>query len=360
LISLLHIDTGLLYRGGQRQVDLLIHKLAEYEIKQYLACPDDSPLIKKSDDIIVKRISIPKSNFKRFFSGEKVRRFLRENGIDIMHAHDSHAHTLAVTVREKNNPVQLIVTRRSSGRIGFGSKTKYLTDHIHYIAISRHVKEMLIQGGVNCERIELIPSMIDLDRFDTVRKNRLSSGAINKKFKIISASAFDPEKGVFDAVKAIQNLSKRRNDFVYYAYGDGPEMKRISNYIIENKLTDLIKLPGWQKEPLEYLNDADLFISPSYREGLNSSIIEAMAAGVPVVASSLEPHKENISPGLTGLLFPPGDIEEIANQIDNLLNNPELAEKIISNAGKVALKFNCKKITGAIYDLYLQVIAQTN
>lgn len=360
MIKVLHIDTGLVYRGGQRQVDLLIRNLTGFDIKQYLACPDDSPLADRSVVNIEKRTFISKNNLGRLFYRKKLRTFLHDNDIGIVHAHDSHAHSLAFTLMGKDDRFRLIVTRRSSGRIGFGSKAKYLSGNIYYIAISEHIKEILIDGGVHRDRVVQIPSMIDLDKFAGIKKTGNLPKSNNKKYRIISAGVFDRGKGIFDLIKAVQNLSQKRVDFDYYAYGDGPEMKKISKYIIENKLDNVIKLPGWHGEPAEYLKDADLFVSPSHSEGLNTSILEAMASGVPVVASSLEPHRENIRHGHSGLLFPPGDIQEMANQIDTLLDDPELAEKITANAGETVLKFDCSKIAGAIYEQYVKLMALDN
>jgi glycosyltransferase involved in cell wall biosynthesis len=356
----LHIDTGLVYRGGQRQVNLLIQNLAEFEIKQYLACPDDSPLTDRLKDSIEKRIPIPKSNFGRLFSRNRLRTFARDNNIDIIHAHDSHAHSLSFALIRKDNRFRIIVSRRSSGRIGLGSKAKYLSDKIYYIAISRHIEKTLIEGGVPRDRIAQIPSMIDLNKFATIEKTGNPAKSDNKKYRIVSACVFDKTKGVYDLVKAVHSLSKNRDDFVYYAYGDGPEMKEISKYVTENKLDDVVKLPGWQSEPVDYLQKADLFVSPSYSEGLNTSVLEAMASGVPVIATSLEPHKENIQHGRSGLLFPPGDIKEMAEQISKILDNPDLIEKIVANAGQVVLKFDCNKVTETIYEQYSRIIALTD
>jgi len=356
MIKILHLDTGLIFRGGQRQVAMLINNLQRFKVRQYLACPDKSPLIDKTYYTIEHRFPLSRTNFMRFLEKRELRQFTRANEIDLIHAHDSHSHTLA-TFLTKNDLPRLVVTRRSSGKIGFGSRTKYLAHGIKYIAISDHIRKMLISGGVTDNDVSVISSMIDLDRYHSYSDQAAVSDRPKGRMKIISAGAFDRMKGYHDAVEAVKILASRRTDFEYMLYGDGPEKEKLVRYIRKNGLEDIVRLPGWQAEPADYLRDADIFVSTSYSEGLNMSIVEAMAAGAAVIATAIPPHKENIVHEQSGMLFTPGDTEALAANLIRLLDDDRLRRNIVENARVVAERFDRHEITERIYRLYCDVVA---
>ena len=355
MIKVLHIDTGRTFRGGQRQIYLLIRGLHRFDIEQYLACPADSPLVERTSRYIHGFHSLSHSNFMRFISKGNVKSYIAENNIDIIHAHDSHAHFLLRFLGGRGSQPILIVTRRSSGVIAFGSRIKYYDYRIKYIAISNHIKDMLMQGGVAENAIAIITSMIDGDLYKKY-KDIKNIGTPSKKI-ILSAGAFDEKKGYYDALRAINRLKEIRNDFQYYLYGDGPQKEKYLKYINKNELSEIVRLPGWYDEPTDYIPEGDIFLSPSHQEGLNMSIVEAMAMGVPIVASNIPPHRENIKDGKTGLLFPPGDIDIIVEKLNLLFDDSQLARELITNAHKTAIKYDSGTISEHIYNLYRQTVA---
>jgi glycosyltransferase involved in cell wall biosynthesis len=357
VIRVLHIDTGLTFRGGQRQVGLLISNLERFNIEQFLACPEQSPLIEKTSRQVKGCFGLSKSNLMRFFERSQLADFVRRNRIDVIHAHDSHAHTLAVSLRRAGSP-SIVVTRRSSGKIGFGSKTKYAAHGIKYIAISEHIRQMLTSGGLAEDSIEVISSMLDLTEFKKIAASRDSRENVNGKKVIISAGALDRKKGYYDALKGMVKLAATRNDFSYILYGDGPEAGRLAAFVSRHDLSETVYIPGWHDNPAEYLRDADVFLSTSYAEGLNTSIMEAMAAGVPVVATDIPAHRENIIHFKTGMLFPPGDSDKMVEILARVMDEPEPARIISRNAARAAEKFDCRVITQRIYRVYADIVAR--
>ena len=246
-----------------------------------------------------------------------------------------------------------MVTRRSIKRIGFGSKTKYRLHDILYIAISNHVKDMLISGGIAKDKVVVIPSMLALSEYEF--KIGKDIRGIKPK-RIIAAGALEKNKGFMDALKAVKLLAQTRDDFFFTLYGEGPEKVRLKKFIKTQGLGALISLAGWHDLPSQFMTQADLFLSPSYTEGLNMSIVEAMAAGVPVIASDLPAHRENIIEGITGLLFPPGDVEGMVHKITTLLDSPSLYESIRVKARERALDYDSHKISDKVFQLYNRLI----
>src|SRR3972149_12249145 len=125
MIRVLHIDSGRIFRGGQEQLYLHLKHLGKFGVEQYLACSLRSGLQAKSQDFMKNYWALSESNLGRFFQRNGLASFIRTNEIQLIHAHDSHAHSLAVLLKSTLNDIRIIVTRRSSGPIGFGSRTKY-------------------------------------------------------------------------------------------------------------------------------------------------------------------------------------------------------------------------------------------
>jgi len=356
MINILHIDTGLTFRGGQRQVSLLLNNLQHLRIRQYLACPENSPLMDQTTYAVEKRFPLSKSNFMRFLERRELRRFIENYDINIIHAHDSHSHSLATLLAKRGAP-RVMVTRRSSGKIGFGSRTKYTGHNIKFIAISNHIREQLVSGGVQSDQITVINSMIDLGRYDYFHRRQKVKPDLLRKTRIVSAGAFDRMKGYHDALKAIKIIAEKRSDFSYELYGDGPEKDRLLGDIKKYDLGEIVDLPGWRSEPSDYLKEADIFISTSYSEGLNMSIVEAMAAGAAVTATDLAPHRENVEHEKTGMLFAPGDCETLAANLMRLMDEHELRRTITQNAREISEKYDSHTISRQVFELYGEVVA---
>lgn len=355
MIKVAHIDTGLTYRGGQRQVQLLMQNLPTDGVEQHLMCPADSPLVALCRDCVTSHYDIGRTNLIRLLGRVDLRQYIEDRKIEIIHAHDSHAHSLAVLISPKGKLARIVVTRRSAGKIKFGSRSKYLANNIIYVAISDYVRSLLIKGGVDEDKIYHIPSMLDLSKYNDISLKQ--NDQRTETTIIISAGAMDKSKGFGDVIKAMRRLREKRDDFEYHLYGDGPEKRKIEKYITANNMHDYVKLPGWVENSREYMRAADMFVTASCYEGLNSSLIEAMASGLPVVASDIPPHREIISDNETGCLFRTGDIGDLCDKVANLLDDRDRARSLAKAAAGVAQKYDCGGIAAQIYKLYRQIVA---
>jgi glycosyltransferase involved in cell wall biosynthesis len=355
-MRIMHIDTGRLFRGGQKQVYLLIRNLKKQGATQYLACPDDSSLRQKTADLVDGHFPLAGSNLGRLFQKGKLHHYLKDNKIDLIHAHDSHSHSLAALLIRKEDNFRLVVTRRSSGAIKFGSKTKYLGRRIKFVAISEHIKNQLLTGGVPVEEIEVIPSMIDAEQFETPDRVFNFSAYPNQKKIIISVGAFDDKKGFLDALRGISCLREKRQDFTYILVGDGPQRRELEKFITMNRLADIVNMPGWQENPENVHSIAHIFLAPSHEEGLGLALLEAMASGLPIVASDIAPHKELIVDRLNGLLFPTGDALKMAEKIELILENSQLASELATAARTKAKNFSDDIVHEKIYRLYCELL----
>lgn len=354
MISVLHIDTGITYRGGQRQAGLLIKHLSKYDIRQYLAVPAESPLVALCRAYNILHFPIGGTNVGRLLGRTALRNFILDHNVDIIHAHDSHAHSMMVSLPFKAMRPKFVVTRRYPSRISFGSRTKYTGYEIRFVAISDYIRSILCEGGVRQDHIVLIPDMIELADYSAVndagRRNR-SDG----RFRLVSAGTFDASKGFLAAIKAVGILAKKRQDFVFTIYGNGDTFGKLRRYLHTYNLAKYIELPGWLDDVYAYWKGADIYVSPSGVEGFNSSLLEAMASGICPVVTDIPAHREIVRELETGLLFPVDNVELLASKLDFLMNNPEMRRKIAQRLHHAIAKFDVNIVTAQVYDLYQQL-----
>jgi glycosyltransferase involved in cell wall biosynthesis len=145
---------------------------------------------------------------------------------------------------------------------------------------------------------------------------------------------FETEKGI-EILPGIINLtvkSKRVSDLEWILVGNGSLRKRIEDEVRELGLCGVVKITGWVNDPETYLTKMRLLLLPSKSEGLPNVVLEAMACGTPVLVTPVGAIPDIIKEGETGFLLKSNDPKHIAERIVELLNNPELLERVSVNA----------------------------
>ncbi len=196
------------------------------------------------------------------------------------------------------------------------------------IAVSSEWYKYLTQL-VPAERVQIIYNCIDVNSFcprswsqDNHATNALFIGSVGSR------------KGAFDLIEASSHFLKARDRSLQVwiaGYSEkGGDLERALARIKELQLEDVCQLLGtvYGKKKLDLLSAADLFVLPSYSEGLPLAILEAMSAGLPIVTTPVGGIPDVIKDGFNGFLVPPGDIKALAERIDILAKNPVLREKM--------------------------------
>jgi len=134
-------------------------------------------------------------------------------------------------------------------------------------------------------------------------------------------------KGHSDLVQAVA-LIDRNLRFCIELYGSGPERDKVADLIQALDLNSLVTIYDFTDDPLKVLEQAQLLVLPSHTEGLPNAILEAMAVGLPVVATEVGGVSSLISDGTNGLLVPPGNPEALARAMAFMVQNPELRKRM--------------------------------
>nr|WP_262895952.1 glycosyltransferase family 4 protein [Marivirga aurantiaca] len=181
---------------------------------------------------------------------------------------------------------------------------------------------------------------------------------INEDITIIgNSSAIAPHKDYFTFVDTarhmVENISKKVHFFII---GKGPLENEIRAYITQSKMDEYITMTGFLQNINEVLPSLDIFFISSETEGLGTSIIDAFASKVPVVATAAGGIPELVKHEQTGLLAPVRDTEMLATLINKMILDKELRNNMIENAWNLSLEFSKKAMAENYYRLYNEIL----
>ncbi|MBM3942632.1 MAG: glycosyltransferase [SAR202 cluster bacterium] len=190
------------------------------------------------------------------------------------------------------------------------------------VAVSQHVGEMLTQtGGYPAHRIVVIPNGCDVAairaRADVQRGARPAGGPLN----VLMVARMDDAKDQDTLIRATALVRRQLPDVHLVLAGDGPRRPVLEALAREQQAADLVTFLGTRRDIPELLGQADVFVLATHTEGFGIALIEAMAAGVPVIASDIPACREILEGGKLGRLAPDGDAAGMAQAIQNLLDN---------------------------------------
>jgi glycosyltransferase involved in cell wall biosynthesis len=194
----------------------------------------------------------------------------------------------------------------------------------HVVAVSEAQAAKVRRCGVRSNRLRVIHNAIDVERFttpDAAYEAKLRRLFRTQPARIVGAAGrLSPEKG-FEVLAEAATLVHRRDPSVgFVVFGDGPCREKIGRRIAAAGLGSSFVLAGFRADLDQFLPYFDLFVLPSYTEGLPNVVLESFAAGVPVVATAVGGTPEVIEDGASGHLVPAGDARALADQILDALS----------------------------------------
>ncbi|MFM7148641.1 MAG: glycosyltransferase [Gemmataceae bacterium] len=189
----------------------------------------------------------------------------------------------------------------------------------HIVAVSSAQGDKVRRCGIAEDKLSVIPNAIDPDRFvdtDPRYRSKLEKYFRSPKSRIIGAAGrLSPEKGFDVLVAAASRVLEAQPDVGFVIFGHGPCKELLQQQIHMLGLTGYVVLGGFRNDLDRFIPQMDLFVLPSFSEGLPNVVLESCAAGVPVVATAVGGTPEIIDDGVNGLLVQPGDPDALAERI---------------------------------------------
>ncbi|PJZ69820.1 glycosyl transferase [Leptospira perolatii] len=361
---ILHIDTETGWRGGERQLLLLAEGLKKKKIRQLIACKPGSAIEQKAISAGLDTIAIPLKSELDWGSIRTIRTLVQKNGIRLIHAHTAKAHSIAWMAKAKLPNVKLIVSRR----VDFGirknlfSKWKYTSNRVDlFLAVSKKIREILIRDGVDPAKVITVYSGIDLG----ATKRISDTNHLRKEFKIGknevvigNIAALVDHK---DQRTLIRSISLLDADLKYklLIVGEGNLRGQLENLVKEKGLQEKVIFTGFRKDVPELLSLIDIFTLTSKEEGLGTAVLDAMAVGLPIVATKGGGISEMLAEGEGAFLSEIGDFRSLSESFTKLIGAIKLRKSMGTFNKESVKKFSIKNTLNKTELVYFSLIGET-
>jgi len=360
-----HLDDSKNLRGGERQVLFLSEELKKLGIINYIVARKNSPLIIEAQKRKIPCFSLPYfwewDIISAIILSLKIKKICRKFYIPILHSHTGH--TSAVIFLTSLFIKSITIAHR---RVAFKLSNNFLTklkhkkaDHI--IAISNKIKNILIESGLNENKISIIYSSIDLDIYynhkENLREEFKNKFNISKEQILIgSLLAFSSDKDPLNLINAAKYVINSYPDVHFIIGGEGELFNKAKEKIKELNIENNFHLYGYCQKNISFLKSLDIFILPSREEGLGSVLIEAMACSLPLIGTDAGGIPELIENEYNGFIVPKENPEELSQAIIKLIKNPELRKKFSKNSFEKSKKYSSLKMAEETLKVYEKTI----
>ncbi|MBG9568559.1 glycosyltransferase [Brevibacillus agri] len=374
-LRVLHVIGGGEFGGAEQHILNLVTTFPAEEVDVAVVCFYDSLFAEKLRAAGIKVIAL--NQFGRFDIRllQALRRTFLAFGPAIIHTHGIKANFFS-RLAALGMKVPLLTTVHSSLRYDYAGALAYAivsmmersTRHWnrHYIAISGAIADVLREQGVKSSAISVIYNGMDLSPYqqDQLRESdrsrfRAEWNVPQDAFLFGTVARFVPVKGLPILLDAFHALVQDKAASPYLVLiGDGSERPALEAKVQELGLAERVRFAGFRQDIPACLHAIDGFVHSSLYEGLGYTIIEAMAAKVPVVASNVGGVKEFVFHERTGLVVEPNDSAALARAMEQLWTSPQLRETLAQNAlEKVEATFTIQQMTAQILSLYRKLLS---
>lgn len=352
---ILHVDAGREWRGGQQQVLYLLDGLAHRGFRQTLVSPPGSPLAERALSAGHQVIDLQMRGEWDLWSAARLGGIVRENQPDLIHFHDAKSLGVAAWIPASALPTT-ICSRRvdfAIGRNPFSSRKYRRCSRI--IAVSEGVRRVCLDAGLQPEKIEVVHDGVDLDRFARAQDRNSARRAFSlpaDEVLIGVVAALVDHKGHRYLIEAMPAILREHPNVRLVLAGEGPLRISLDALAARLGIGNRVIFLGTVADVPQLLASLDLFVLPSHMEGLCQALIEAMAAGVPVVATTAGGIPDLVQDQVSGLLVPPRSPASLASAVSRILSSRGLASTLAGAARLRASELGVERMVAETAQVY--------
>jgi glycosyltransferase involved in cell wall biosynthesis len=359
--ALLHLGTEPGWRGGEAQALFLARGLRRRGRRSVVAAPPGSVLLQRASSEGIETVPFAARGEWDLAAGRRLARLLDALPAPLVHAHTAHAAGLVLLARLFGGRARVVVSRRVSFplRPPLLGRLKYSWRVDRIIAVSEAIRRSLVRQGIDPARVVAVHSGIDAARFaagrrEPVRADLLKAGAFPVDALLVgTVGHLAAHKGIDRFLEAAALLSRSRPAARFVIVGRGDEEQALRGLAARLGLGGRVLFAGFRDDLPDLYAAIDLFaLTSTSGEGSPAVLKEAMAAGVPVVSTSLDGVEEIIEDARHGLLTPPGDAAATASALERLAADAPLRERLVVAARRRAAEFSIERMvekTEAVY-----------
>jgi glycosyltransferase involved in cell wall biosynthesis len=355
--------------GGVEQVvyELAKRQVADGHEVHVFCCDSDKNKIIEIKEEILEGIHVHRFpywfrlSFNTFIWPSLLSRFGKFGNFDIVHSHVSgHAYILFAGILSKLKKFKYIHTTHcpwtdSSFRPWILRPFLFFNDlffnRISFSLIDKIIAitpwEMpILEKYVDKEKIKIIPNGVDGILFNKIKNNQFKKkNNITEKYLVLFFGRLNPTKGPEMLAKAAINITKKRKDIAFVWVGpDEGKAEEVIELIKQYKNMKYLGPIKGKEKIAEMYQSADIYVLPSYREGLPLTLFEAMASGLPIVASPVNGIPYEMKENENGLFSDYGNLESLEKNILGIIDDKELAKKMSENNIKKSKDYDWDKI----------------
>lgn len=368
-LNVLHIMTKLPVGGVENQ---LLTVLGKYDKSRFspIVCSlaDKGEIGKEIENLGIEVFPLHKLKHRFDYTIVKdICRLVREKKVTVVRTHQYHANLYGrLAARSARVPcivasVHNVYTRDK--KIHRRMINRYLarfTDKV--IAVSGAVKKDIMKyDGLGDEKIDVICNGVDIKRYSSSDRNEVRSKLdIDQDVPVIgTVGRLTFQKGQKYLLESVSKLKNKFPGLLLLIVGDGPLRDELEHHAETLGIRDSVQFLGVRRDVPELMSAMDIFVLPSLWEGLANALVEAMAAGKPVIATDIPQIGEVINSGNVGILVPAKKSDAIAQSIELLLSDNSLAKKYGDAAyERVALAFSIDVTLKKYTELYETILGR--
>ena len=353
--------------GTERYVETLVKYLsADGRVEPYFAYNEGGLLVERLEAMGVPCRQLTMDSRFDFKAAKALAELCKEWDIDLIHCHYLRENYIAMLAKRYNKKIRVVYTNHfviPNDAVTRLSNRMLDKKQDQMIAVCNRGKEQLITNGWNGEHIQVIFNAVDLtawagDSSESTLRTEL--GIPEDRFVMLCASRFADDKGhkyLIDSIKRLTELSA--GPFTLVLAGDGPLLEPVKAQAKELGLTDeQVKFIGFRKDIKNLYKGSNLYVNSSQHEALSFLIIEAMAAGLPVIATDMGGNSDIVNDEAgCGLLVEYDNPDSMAGAMKVLMEEPDFLAQCREGARKtIEEKFEVNKMAAATFKVYEQAV----
>lgn len=330
-LKVVHVEAGRHLYGGALQACYLAGGLGRRGVESLLVCPAGSEVEAHARARGVAVQALPMGGDLDLNLLPRLLRLLRREAPDVLHLHSRRGADVLGGLAGRLCRLPVVLSRRvDNPEPRAWAALKYRLYH-RVVAISGEVRRVLLRSGVPAGKIRCIPSAVDARAYGGACQGdwfRAQFGlkAGDRPCGVIAQLI--PRKGHRHLIAALPAILAREPRARFVFFGRGPERARLEALCRAAGVAGAVRFAGFRDDLPALLPCLELVVHPVELEGLGVALLQAAAAGVPVVASRVGGIPEVVADGLTGVLLPPARPAALADAVVGLLQDPDRARRL--------------------------------
>ena len=359
MISVLHTEASRGWGGQEMRILTEARWLVSRGVRVLVAAQPGSRILEEARGTGLRGIALPMRGAWDMRAVARMALVIRSAAIDVVHTHSSiDAWIGGLAARASGVPI--VRSRHVSIPLGRGVNPVYrwLADRV--VTSGEAIRKVVLAARLDTSRVIAIPAGVDLEEFAPgSRDPALHADVAGGSPVLGSVAMFRGSKGHDHLLDAFAAIRAEWPDARLLLVGDGVRRGWVERLVEERGLGQAVRLVGFRRDVPALLRLMDCFVLASTRtEGVPQSLLQAMAVGVPIVASAIGGIPEVVTHLRTGVLVPPGDAGELAAGITSVLRDPASAQRRVEAArAMVAARYSREAAIGRTIALYQELLA---